>query len=246
MSLFFLIPTFLATSIGFGWSSGFESVYIGRVAQGTLSFFLALTLTMAWRKLPSVPPQHDLADGDTIASAGFRQVARTIRKMFRDFRKSLFPFMLAVTIGEAFAYSLTTISAIYLASFLGFNTTQVGLFFIIAQVGLLIGAQVGVVAGRFLNPKRSWAVSMFSLSMLAIIGAFALTRDTGFETYAWGFVMGIFLGWHYCMMRTMFTLCLPKGQDAELTGEFIRRSCKEIDPYSLVFLQASFPTAQTS
>lgn len=181
---------------------------------------MAASLPYAWYKLPSVPAQHALTNDEALVLAGFRQVGRTIRKTFKHFRRSLFPFMVALTMGEAFAFSLTTIAPVYLASYLGFDATQIGIFFIIAQVGLIAGSQLSVVWLKFTDPKVSWWTSMLGLSLLAIIGAFALNRNTGYGTYVWGLSTGVFLGWHYCSQRTTFSLCLPKGQDAEMSGFF--------------------------
>jgi MFS-type transporter involved in bile tolerance (Atg22 family) len=39
--------------------------------------------------------------------------------------------------------------------------------------------------------------------------------------YIWGACMGVLLGWFYSTEGLFFSMVLPKGQEAELTGSFI-------------------------
>lgn len=36
-----------------------------------------------------------------------------------------------------------------------------------------------------------------------------------------GFITGMLLGWHYPVETLIYSLCLPKGQDAEFTGFYV-------------------------
>ena len=57
--------------------------------------------------------------------------------------------------------------------------------------------------------------------VVAIIGAFILKEGFEIIAYIWGFVIGNGLGWFYPTQNLCFSLLLPRGQEAELSGFYV-------------------------
>lgn len=208
-------------SVAFGWTDTAGAVPIGRVMQGVLTAILVLSFGWAWKKFPSAPPQRILPANKSLWRAGFEQVWTTTKSLYRDYRRSVFAFMCSVVAGEAFAYSLTTLSVVYLADALGLTSTEVLVFFLIAELGMVVGPTAGLMVSRWLDLKRSWLINQSCLVLACLIGSLALQRRVLGPIYVWGLVVGFFVGWHYTMQRAMFSNILPKGQDSELSGFFV-------------------------
>uniref|UniRef100_A0A7R9ZM90 Major facilitator superfamily (MFS) profile domain-containing protein n=1 Tax=Craspedostauros australis TaxID=1486917 RepID=A0A7R9ZM90_9STRA len=74
-----------------------------------------------------------------------------------------------------------------------------------------------------LNPNTSWSICMGVLLLVLVAGALILGIGDlgGLATYIWGVCVGLCLGWFYCTENLYFSMCLPKGQEAELSGFFV-------------------------
>lgn len=192
-----------------------------------------------------VPPQRELAKGTRLWSEGFRQVGRTATKIYTQYGRTLGLYYSAVMFAEAAANAFTTVSIIFLADHLGMTVTDVGIFFMCALVAFIPGAYLGGCFTRWLNPKNSWRLGLSLLLTSTIMGAFSLNRSSAkTAVYSWyvlhalqaasllcishgallrcrGLVTGVLLGWHYPVETLIYSLCVPKGQDAEFTGFYV-------------------------
>jgi len=122
------------------------------------------------------------------------------------------------------AAAITSVSVVYLDDTLGFNGTQVGIFFLVTLVCTLPGTQLGAWATRRTNPNTSWRLSMIVLLVVLIVGAIALDdipKSYNNFAYIWGACVGVVLGWFYPTENLFFSMCLPPGQEAELAGFFV-------------------------
>jgi MFS-type transporter involved in bile tolerance (Atg22 family) len=120
------------------------------------------------------------------------------------------------------ANAFTTVSVVYLTESLGMSATQIIIFFLITLLGTIPGTKLAALVTKYTNPLLSWQLSMVTLFMAALIGALALdgVRNNNYA-YGWGVVIGICLGWFYPTENLFFSMCLPKGQEAELAGFFV-------------------------
>ena len=62
---------------------------------------------------------------------------------------------------------------------------------------------------------------MIFLFIVLMIGALVLEVVPSYCSYIWGFFVGLGLGWFYPTENLFFSMCLPKGQEAELAGFFV-------------------------
>ena len=216
---------FLMSALGLGvalaWDDTQSSVKLARATQGFLTVILAITCTIAWMKFPSVPAQRSLPENSTLWTSGFQQVLKTTRALYRDHRHTLFMFMLSVATSEAFAYSLTTLSVVFLGNALGLTSTEAIVFFLVAMVGGFVGPFLAAAVAAKLDLKNSWRFGLIGMMLSCVLGGFALPRRALIPTYVWGLFVGMFQSWHYTMERAMFSVILPTGQDSELSGFFV-------------------------
>ena len=130
--------------------------------------------------------------------------------------------MLALIFAEACANSFTLVSVVFLDEKLGMTATEIGQFFIVALVAMIPGSKMGGFITSKTNPNTSWRLSLLTLFILSIIGGLVLSADNVWPIgYVWGFFVGLNLGWFYPTENLYFSMIIPKGQEAELSGFFV-------------------------
>ena len=74
-----------------------------------------------------------------------------------------------------------------------------------------------------MTPKSSWVLNMSLFCVWAAGGALAFDIEgvPPQVAFVWGFFVGSFLGWFYSVENVFFSLALPKGQEAELSGFYV-------------------------
>mmetsp|Transcript_32631 Transcript_32631/g.50662 ORF Transcript_32631/g.50662 Transcript_32631/m.50662 type:complete len:225 (-) Transcript_32631:35-709(-) len=102
-----------------------------------------------------------------------------------------------------------------------FDAIQVGIVFATALITSLFGSFIGAVVTSKTNPRVSWIWCLVYFVVVTLGGAFALAEERAYLGYVWGALWGIGLGWFYPVENLMFSMCLPKGSENEMTGLFI-------------------------
>ena len=200
---------------------GEDAVRLAHVTQAMDVIWSIPTGILTWRLLPHVPASRTLPEKQRLWSAGFKQNWQTVKRIHRDFRKSLFLFLVGSIFAEASAAAFTSVAVIYLAEVIGLSSSQVAIFFIVALIAFVPGTQLASVVASKINPKNSLIISLTLLAIVSIVGAMTLGKGTVVGAYVWGCAVGILLGWFYPTEAVVFALCLPKGQDSELAGFFV-------------------------
>jgi len=197
------------------------TVRTAMVSQGLTTVFCAFYLTWCWKLLPERPRAHVLPEGRYFVFAGFRQNYRTSKNIWKHYKSGLRWFLLSTIWAEASASAIASTSVIFLYFVLQLNARQIGLFFEVSLIGVIIGTKLGGVVTRRTNPCVSLQLSQVGLGLTTAIGAWAI-RDVEVKelSFIWGFSIGIFLGWFYPVENIFFSLAVPKGQEAELAGFF--------------------------
>jgi UMF1 family MFS transporter len=207
--------------IGLSIAFGFNDVQTGQLSQGINTFWSGLAFYIGWRTLPSVPAAHELPENKTLFTQSFAQVWQTTKSMHNNYGKSLRWFFLALMFAEAAANAYVLVAVVFLGGQLGMTGTEIGFFFIIALVGTLPGSKIGAIITSRTNPNISWRLSMVFLVMSALVGVNFLEKGNNTVSNVWGFTIGFGLGWFYPVEKQFFTMVLPKGQEAELSGFFV-------------------------
>lgn len=62
---------------------------------------------------------------------------------------------------------------------------------------------------------------MIAWCAATLSGTFALEESRAYLAYVWAFIWGILLGWFYPCENLYFSMAVPAGQEAEMTGFFL-------------------------
>jgi MFS-type transporter involved in bile tolerance (Atg22 family) len=203
---------------------GLKAVVAAQVSQAVDAVFSGVFFYYSWKLMEEVPARHVLKEGKSLLTEGFVQVARTVRDINRSHKKGTRWFFLAVTCAEAGANAFTVVAVVFLAEELEFSSLEIGIFFIVSLVFSIPGSMLGTYVTMKLDPKRSWCLVMVLLFLWSSIGAVVLEflpEHLSFLSFLWGSGIGLFLGWFYPVENLFFAMCLPKGQEAELSGFFV-------------------------
>ena len=212
---------FLVVVIGLSIAFGFNDVQTGQLSQGINTFWSGLAFYIGWRTLPSVPAARELPENKTLFTLSFAQVWQTTKSMHNNYGKSLRWFFLALIFAEAAANAFVVVSVVFLNEQLGMTGTEIGIFFLAALVDAIPRSKIGAIITFRTNPNISWRLSMIYLITTTIVGVFVLDKGLHNIAYMWGVVVGLGLGWFYPVEHLFFSMLLPKGQEAELSGFFV-------------------------
>jgi len=199
-----------------------DAVVTGQISQALNTFTSILFFGIGWLKyMTPRPATRDLPEGQNLLTEGFREIWHTSKKIQRHFKKGLRWYYLALAFAEATAQAVTTAAIVYLNDTLKLDSLQISLFFLITLAGTLPGTQVGWLVTSKSNPNTSWKLCMVYLCVVLVIGALVLEDLPKYCSFIWGLCVGIGLGWFYPTENMFFSMCLPKGQEAELAGFYV-------------------------
>lgn len=118
--------------------------------------------------------------------------------------------------------AFSAISVTYLAEVMRMSGGELGIVFAIVYIMSLPGARIGAFVTTKTNPVTSWKLCIITFSLFTISGALILTEPSRKHLcYVWSALWGMGFGWNEPTKNLIFSLCLPQGQEAELTGYFV-------------------------
>mmetsp|Transcript_11888 Transcript_11888/g.16876 ORF Transcript_11888/g.16876 Transcript_11888/m.16876 type:complete len:504 (+) Transcript_11888:119-1630(+) len=213
---------FLIVVIGISIAMGFDDVETAHVGQSVLVLWSTIWFAIGWKCMPSMPARRELPEGHAMITEGFRQNWRTAKSINSHYSRGLRWFLLAVAFEESAAAAYTTLSVVYLDEVVGMSGTEIGIFFLITLLFTLPGSSLGAKITHKTNPKTSLRIVQVALIFIGVIGALILDAVQSKPlAYVWGMCFGVALGWFYPTENLFFSMCLPKGQEAELAGFFV-------------------------
>lgn len=213
--------TYLVINIGIGIGFKLDDVATAQVGQAISIVWLIVTFTPAWRKMPSVPALHPRPANKSLVRIGFSQVGQTVVGINKHYGSGLRWFFLAVIFAEAGANAFTVVAVTFMVEVLKMSGTQVGIVFLITLVTTIPGAKFGQWIAKKTNPITSWKINLVVFSAITAAGSFILTGpEMQTVCYIFGCMWGGLLGWFYPLENVIFTMSVPEGQEAELSGFF--------------------------
>ena len=198
-----------------------DDVVTAHISQGINVVWVGIAFYLGWRLMPVAPANHVLPEGKSLCTIGFSQTWHTAKSINADYKKGLRWFFLATVFAEAASNAFTVVAVIYLSEQVDLSGTEIAAFFLVVLIASIPGSFMGSQITKRTNPNTSWRLSMLSLALITIAGALAIDETRKMLAYGWGVVVGIFLGWFYSTENLFFSMCLPKGQEAELAGFFV-------------------------
>ena len=183
---------------------------------GALCFGYAWTFL--FRKRPALTK---VPKGATLLSTGFRQVATTSKKIWKDYvalKWFMISLLLSPEAGTGVVQSIATTFFVTTMEFTGLELAKSGLILLAAN---LPGSMFSKWFCTKFNPLNSYRAG---LSMLGLCIAVSCAVFTGPErrgaVYWLSSVTGFAMGWTYPSQRVLLVSLIPKGQETEMMGLF--------------------------
>lgn len=196
-------------------------VVAAQMSQAINSVWISICFYFGWRLMEAVPARRVLPEGTSLFTQGFLQTAKTVRDINKFYKKGTRWYFLALTFAEAGVNAFTVVAVVFLGEELGLSFIEIGIFFFVSLVFSIPGSFLGAYVTKNTDPKRSYRLSMMMLFLWSSIGAIILEYLPPSMAYVWGCGIGLCLGWYYPTENLFFSMCLPKGQEAELAGFFV-------------------------
>lgn len=178
--------------------------------------FTVIPLLRLRNRPPAAGARSERTPGQ-IAAGTFRQLGRTIADL-RRYPRSLL-FLAAYLVYNDGVQTVIAFSATYADEELGLGKTdQIGAILMVQFVafgGALLLGRLAQVAGT----KRTVLISL--VLWVAVVGvAYFLQRGAAVQFYAMAFAIAIVLGGTQALSRSLFSLVIPAGREAEYFSLF--------------------------
>ncbi len=178
----------------------------------TFSFF-------TWERLRPRHARRSLPAGETYASAGFKQLWRTVREIghFPETLKFLGAYFLYNDgIQTVISVSSTFAAAPLLRGGLELDLSTLTIVILLIQFTAFFGALFWGRLAKWVGAKRSIIISLVIWSLVVIYAYFGM-KGSGrvLEFAALGVVIAIVLGGSQAISRSLFAQMIPEGKEAE-------------------------------
>jgi len=214
--------TFLVTLVVIQIILKASAVRTAQISQGINTVTSIFFFSIGWFVyMKPRPAARDLPEGSNLLTGGFHQLWNTSKNIHHHFKKGLRWYFLALGFAEASIQAITTLSVIYLSETVKLDTMGVGIFFVITLLGTIPGTRIALRVSNKLNPNTSLKIALVLIFFILMIGVLVLEVLPQYCAYIWGFCIGVALGWFYPTENLFFSMILPKGQEAELSGLFV-------------------------
>ena len=199
-----------------------NTIQIAQVGQGISAATLLVTIPYAWiYKNPERNKNKELPEGHSLWFEGFRQNWKTAKLIYKHYSKGLKWFLLANTVADAGVTAFFPIIVTFLIQQLQWGNSEIGLWTIVVLVTAIPGCFIGAKVTALTNPRTSWIISMIYMIIMIVAAALTLTEDRAFLGYVYGGLWGIFWGWYFPVASLIFSMCLPRGSENEMTGLYV-------------------------
>lgn len=181
-----------------------------RISLGSAGLWWALFSIYPLARIRQRAPARHLAQGEHLLSTGFLQLFHTIKDM-RKLPMTL-TFLLAFLIYNDAIQAVITLSGQYGADYLKIPMAQLTLAILMVQFVAFVGALLFNQVAKWIGAKRSVLVALVIWTGL-MVAMFAVKTTTGFFIAA--AVVAIVMGGSQALSRSLFSLMIPKGKEAE-------------------------------
>jgi MFS transporter, UMF1 family len=184
------------------------AVRIGLLSAGVwwAAFTLVPLLTLRTRQ-----PQRPLPRGESYLTAGFRQLAHTIRGA-RAYPHTLL-FLLAYIFFNDGVQTVIALSSQFGQEELGLPISTLTSVILMVQFVAIFGAFGFLKLSTIIGPKRAVAISLIIWTG-TVTYAFAFLRTT-LDFFILAGVIALVLGGTQALSRSLFSQMIPRGQEAE-------------------------------
>lgn len=160
------------------------SVKLAWLSQGVTTLFCLIFLPLCWKFMSSPPQKHELPKGENILLVGFKQNWFQAQNIWKNYKTGLRWFLVSTIFGEAGASAVGSTAVIFLSLHLGLNGGQIGIFFEVSLLGVILGTKVRFNTAWYYLELRT-VVLLFKLrnpnSILSLIVSFFVNCECSSE-----------------------------------------------------------------
>ena len=191
----------------FGISAG-HAVRISLLSSG---LWWAIFTLIPMRLLKRHQAVKSLPAGETQLSIGFKQLKHTIRELPR-YRHTML-FLVAYLLYNDGIQSVIALASQFGSKELGLEISTLTTVILIVQVVAIFGAIIFRYVARWTGTKRAIIISVvvWTATILYAYAALQTARDF----YIMGAVIGIVMGGSQALSRSLYSLMIPAGKEAE-------------------------------
>ncbi len=201
--------------------------HLGDVQTGQLGQMLNIPVSsicyyLAWRFFSRKKPKRKEKRGESLILRGFSQVFKTEEGIRKHYGPSLGWFLMATMFAEAGASTFTLVAVTYLKEVMEFGANQIGILFFIVIVFTIPGSMFGAWLTKKTCPKVSMELQLVLFMIVNFVAFLTLTNERQWLlAYIFGGIWGILFGWFYPCENLIFSMIMPRGQEAELAGFYL-------------------------
>ncbi len=230
--------------VGGGASMLLGTVHAARVGQVLILLIGGPMMAKGCLRLGARPALHALADGERLVIVGFKQVARTSCKLWREYR-TLGGFFLGYMFWQSATAAVVSLATAYCLDQLEMAMAEFSVAVIIFLIFTVPGAgfSSACLERGWLTLKTSVACALATLSAAAVFAVLAAHQPSQAGMFfavmpAFGFGQG----WLYPAQRNVMYALIPGGCETEMQGfyEFLGAVLSWAPPF--LFIQISDAT----
>jgi UMF1 family MFS transporter len=178
-------------------------------------WWLIFTFLYPQQRLQQRAPARELPPGINAFSHGVRELASTLRELYREYPETL-RFLVAYLVYNDGIQTVIVVSTAFAADELGMATDLLLILVLMIQFVAFFGALGFGYLSRRLGAKRSIMISLFIWSGIVIF-AYALLYEE-WQVFVLGFVLALVLGGSQALSRSLFSQMIPADHEAEYFG----------------------------
>ena len=152
-----------------------------------------------------------LPEGESYLTAGFTQLKHTLRGLPRYPQTML--FLLAYLLYNDGIQTIVAMAATFGGKELGLDISTLTQVVLLVQFVAFFGATIFNFVARFVGTKRAIIISLI-IWTATVIYAYSALR-TARDFFIMGAVIGIVLGGSQALSRSLYSLMIPRGKEAE-------------------------------
>ncbi|MCB0063008.1 MAG: MFS transporter [Caldilineaceae bacterium] len=190
---------------------GIEVGHAVRISLASAGVWWAIFTLIPLGRLRARQPRKHLPEGTTFLTIGFKQLFHTLRQL-PSYPHSLL-FLIAYLLYNDGIQTVIAMSTQFGSEELGLLTADLIQLVLMVQFIAFAGALAFGYMARYMGSKRAIIISLF-IWLGVTIYAYAILQSR-LQFFIMGGVIAIVLGGSQALSRSLFSLMIPEGQEAE-------------------------------
>jgi len=183
-----------------------------RICLASAGVWMAIFIPITLRSLPNTAAVHDLQKGQSVVTAGFAQLAETLRNSVRYPQTLL--FLGAYLLYNDGVQTVIAMSSTFGTQELGMESQTLIITILMVQFVAWFGALGFNQVARRIGAKKSILISLVVWTSLTVVSYF-IVKGSVVQFLLLGAGIAVVLGGTQALSRSLFAQMIPKGKESE-------------------------------